>query len=50
VTTAAEAAQMASCRPNTTLCTLPGGHVLHQENFAAFSNAVKLFLNTLPNS
>jgi esterase len=44
VTTQEHCEQMAQRRPNTILCTLEGGHVLHIENPAAFMEAVNEFL------
>jgi esterase len=48
VTTDAVAREMVERRANTQLLTIPGGHVLHFENFSAFLTAVKLFLQSLP--
>jgi len=36
--------EMAARRPHTTLATLPGGHVLHQDNPELFSRTVREFL------
>lgn len=47
VTTDAVAREMAERRANTQVLTIPGGHVLHAENFSAFLTAVKLFLQAL---
>lgn len=47
VTTQASVEQMASRRPNTHLKILDGGHVLHLDNPAGFTNAVKEFLQEL---
>jgi esterase len=47
VTTQAAAEQMAARRPNTILKTLDGGHVVHFENLAGFTDAVKEFLTAL---
>ncbi len=44
VTTAAHLEQMTTRRPNTQLCTLPGGHVVHQDSPDAFAAAVRSFL------
>ena len=46
VTTAAHVEQMSSRRANTQLCTLQGGHVVHQDNPAAFAEAVTSFLRS----
>lgn len=40
--------QMAQRRPNTTLLTLAGGHVLHIDNPMGFADAVRGFLAELP--
>jgi pimeloyl-ACP methyl ester carboxylesterase len=48
VTTAAVAQEMVERRANTQLLTLPGGHILHSDNFPAFLTAVKSFLHSLP--
>jgi pimeloyl-ACP methyl ester carboxylesterase len=42
--------EMATRRKNTQAMTLPGSHVLHQDDFARFLTVVKLFLATLPRS
>jgi pimeloyl-ACP methyl ester carboxylesterase len=47
VTKAALLEEMALRRPSTTLVTLEGGHVLHTENPAAFTAAVRSFLDSL---
>ncbi len=47
VTTQEHLEQMASQRPNTSLQVMEGGHVLHVENPAAFTEAVKEFLQIL---
>jgi pimeloyl-ACP methyl ester carboxylesterase len=47
VTTAEVAEEMVARRPNTRLLTLPGGHILHRDDFAGYLTAVKLFLQTL---
>jgi esterase len=39
--------EMATRRANTQAMSLPGGHVLHQEDFPRFLTVVKLFLQTL---
>lgn len=44
VTSAEQLEQMAARRPNTTLVTLNGGHVLHKEAPAEFNRAVRTFL------
>jgi esterase len=46
VTTAAHVAQMAERRAHTQLCTLEGGHVVHQDNPPAFAAAVRSFLGS----
>jgi esterase len=46
VTTAAHVEQMVTRRPNTQLCTLEGGHVVHQDNPALFAEAVTSFLRS----
>ncbi|HUB29259.1 MAG TPA: alpha/beta hydrolase [Terracidiphilus sp.] len=45
VTRPHELAQMTERRPNTTLLTLPGGHILHDQ--PAFTTAVRTFLASL---
>jgi pimeloyl-ACP methyl ester carboxylesterase len=40
--------EMATRRKNTQAMTLPGSHVLHQDDFPRFLTVVKLFLQTLP--
>jgi esterase len=47
VTTQAAIEQMAARRPNTTLVTLDGGHVLHFDNPLAFNEVVQTFLTAL---
>ena len=47
VTTAAHFDDMAARRPNTTLVTLEGGHVVHMDNPAGFAAAVTMFLRSL---
>lgn len=46
VTTQEHCEQMALRRPNTALCTLEGGHVLHSECPVGFLGAVKEFLKS----
>jgi esterase len=46
VTTAAHVIQMAERRANTQLCSLEGGHVVHQDNATAFAAAVRSFLRS----
>jgi len=48
VTTAERLEQMASRRPNTTLLTLEGGHILHMDQPALFNAAVSELLDSLP--
>jgi esterase len=48
VTSAEVVQEMVARRPNTQSLTLPGGHVLHKDNFPAFLTATKLFLAGLP--
>jgi esterase len=45
VTTADHIAEMAAKRPNTRLVTLHGGHVVHADTAAAFTQAVSSFLS-----
>jgi esterase len=40
--------EMATRRQNTQAMSLPGSHVLHQDDFPRFLTVVKLFLQTLP--
>jgi len=47
VTTAEHTEQMAERRPNTTLLSLDGGHVLHKETPTEFTSAVRTFLQNL---
>ncbi len=47
VTRQAHLEEMASRRPNTQLQVLPGGHVVHLDNTAAFVGAVLNFLKTV---
>jgi pimeloyl-ACP methyl ester carboxylesterase len=47
VTTAEQLEQMAQRRPNTTLISLNGGHVLHKETPAEFTRVVREFLGNL---
>lgn len=47
VTTAEQVEQMAQRRPNTTLVSLNGGHVLHMETPTEFTGAVRAFLQNL---
>jgi len=44
VTTASHMEEMAARRPNTRLRTLQGGHVVHFDNLAGFTETVKTFL------
>ncbi|HEX4165234.1 MAG TPA: alpha/beta hydrolase [Bryobacteraceae bacterium] len=46
VTTAAQVEEMAARRANTQVCTLVGGHVVHQDNPAGFAAAVRSFLRS----
>jgi pimeloyl-ACP methyl ester carboxylesterase len=46
VTTAEHLEQMALRRPNTTLLTLEGGHILHMDQPALFNAAVRQFLDS----
>jgi pimeloyl-ACP methyl ester carboxylesterase len=48
VTTPEHVEQMASRRPNTTLVTLEGGHILHMDQPALFHAAVSQFVDSLP--
>jgi pimeloyl-ACP methyl ester carboxylesterase len=41
-------ADMAARRPNTSLVTLPGGHVVHQDSPDPYAAAVRKFLRRLP--
>jgi esterase len=47
VTSAEQLEQMAERRPNTTLLTLDGGHILHHDDPTAFALAVRGFLCSL---
>jgi pimeloyl-ACP methyl ester carboxylesterase len=47
VTTAEHLEEMANRRPNTTLLTLDGGHILHMDQSAPFNTAVRHFLDSL---
>jgi esterase len=47
VTTAEAVEQMTARRPNTRLITLDGGHVVHVDNPAGFSDVVQTFLQSL---
>ena len=47
VTSAEQLEQMALRRPNTTLVTLNGGHILHDDDPTAFHIAVRGFLDSL---
>ena len=47
VTNPDEIEQMAQRRPNTTLATLDGGHVLHFEDPFAFNATIRGFLDSL---
>ena len=47
VTTAQHVEEMAQRRPNTTLVSLNGGHVLHMETPTEFTSAVRTFLQNL---
>ena len=47
VTTAERLEQMAARRPNTVLLSLKGGHILHMDARAEFTQAVQVFLHNL---
>jgi pimeloyl-ACP methyl ester carboxylesterase len=47
VTTAEHLELMASRRPNTTLLTLEGGHILHMDAIELFNSALRQFLDSL---
>jgi esterase len=47
LTDQAQSEEMAARRPNTSLVTLPGGHVVHQDNPAGFLDTVREFLGGL---
>lgn len=47
LTTAEIIEQMAARRPNTSVVTLDGGHVLHVDNPIGFTDAVRTFLQSL---